>query len=108
MTKKQVVSKFMDWIDKKKTLKAEIEQFDAGKGKSKHMQFKIMEYTKSGVPWTTICIEFMKPGMTEVDGWYEVIKRKCSGTLNIDQFKEIGIGQCGSIEEFVFKLEIAS
>jgi hypothetical protein len=55
----------------------------------------------------TVCLEIFPKGTAPVDGWYEVIKRKCSGKLNIDQFSEIGIGDCGSIEEFMFKLEVS-
>ena len=107
MTKKQVVSKFLSWADRQKLLKLKSEQLDMGHGKCECMEFSITQYTEAGTPWTTVCLEIFPKGTAPADGWYEVIKRKCSGKLNIDQFSEIGIGDCGSIEEFMFKLEIS-
>ena len=106
MTKKQVVSKFMHWIGKNPRLKAEIENLGSGSKTRGNKVFRIIEYTQAGTPWTTVCFEVLPPKISETDGWYEIIKRKCAGTLAVDQFSEIGVGACGSVEEFMLKLEI--
>lgn len=107
MTKKQIVSKFLRWVGKNSQLKAEVENLDAGSKTCESKVFRIVEYTQMGTPWTTVCFEVLPPKTSETDGWYEVIKRKCAGTLTVDQFSEIGVGSCGSIEEFILKLEIS-
>ena len=107
MTKKQVVSKLMCWIEKNPRLKAEIESIGTDSKTHAGKVFRIIEYTQAGTPWTTVCFEVLQPKTSETDGWYEVIKRKCTGKLTVDQFSEIGIGTCGSIEEFILKLEIS-
>lgn len=107
MTKKQVVSKFMHWIGKNPRLKAEIESLGVGSKMRGNKVFRIIEYTQAGMPWTTVCFEILPPKISKTDGWYEVIKRKCTGKLTVDQFSEIGIGTCSSIEEFMLKLEIS-
>lgn len=107
MTKKQVVSKFMHWIGKNPLLKAEIESLGAGSKTRGNKVFRIIEYTQAGTPWTTVCFEVLPPKISKTDGWYEVIKRKCARTLAVDQFSEIGVGACSSIEEFILKLEIS-
>ena len=107
MNKKQVVSKFMRWIGKNPRLKAEVESLGAGSKTRGNKVFRIIEYTRAGTPWTTVCFEVLQPKISKTDGWYEVIRRKCAGTLAVDQFSEIGVGACGSVEEFMLKLEIS-
>ena len=107
MTKKQVVSKLICWIGKNPRLKAEIEIIGAGSKTHAGKVFRIIEYTQAGTPWTTACFEVLPLKTSETDGWYEVIKRKCTGKLTVDQFSEIGIGTCSSVEEFMLKLEIS-
>jgi len=107
MTKKQIVSKFLRWVGKNPRLRAEVENLDAGSKTCESKVFRIVEYTQMGTPWTTACFEVLPPKTSETDGWYEVIKRKCAGTLTVDQFSEIGVGACGSVEEFMLKLEIS-
>ena len=87
-------------------LKAEIENLDSGSKTRGNKVFRIIEYTQAGTSWTTVCFEVLRPKISETDGWYEVIKRKCAGTLAVDQFSEIGVRACGSVEEFMLKLEI--
>lgn len=106
MTKKQVVSKFLAWAENRPGLKAEVEELGSRSGKCENRVFRLVEYTPSGAPWTTACFEVFPPGTKDVDGWYEVIRRKCAGKLTVDQFSEIGIGKCGSVEEFVLRLEV--
>jgi len=105
MTKKQIVSKFLDWATKK-NLTPEIGYLDRNGKNSGYKIFRLMEYL-DGMPWTTVCFEIFPPGTTEMTGWYSIIKRKCADTLTIDQFSEVGIGKSASIEEFMLKLEIA-
>ena len=107
MTKKQVVSKFLDWVEKRPGLKAETEKLVAGGTERENKVFKLVEYTPTGAPWTTACFEVFPPNTKDVDGWYDIIRRKCAEKLNVDQFSEIGIGKCSSIEEFMLKLEIS-
>jgi len=107
MTKKQVVSKFLRWIKKNAALRTEIENVGAGPASRRSKVFRLVEYTPSGTPWTTVCFEVLPPKTKDIDGWYEVIKRKCGGKLAVDQFSEIGIGECSSVEEFMLKLEIS-
>ena len=107
MTKKQIVSKFLEWTRKKPGLKAEVEKLETRSGRCENKVFRLVEYTRSGAPWTTACVEVFPPKTTETDGWYEVIRRKCAGKLTVDQFSEIGVGACGSVEEFMLKLEIS-
>ena len=106
MTKKHITSKFLDWVRKNPNLKAEIETVGGAKTRGSRI-FKLVEYTPSGAPWTTVCFEIFPPETKDADGWYEIIKRKCAGKLRVDQFSEIGIGKCGSVEEFMLKLEIS-
>ena len=96
----------MCWIEKNPRLKAEIESIGTDSKTHAGKVFRIIEYTQAGTPWTTVCFEVLQPKTSETDGWYEVIKRKCAGTLAVDQFSEIGVGACGSVEEFMLKLEI--
>lgn len=107
MTKKQIVSKFLRWVGKNPRLKAEVESLGAGSKTRGNKVFRIIEYTRAGTPWTTVCFEVLQPKISETDGWYEVIRRKCAGTLAVDQFSEIGVGACGSVEELMLKLEIS-
>lgn len=107
MTKKQqTVSRFLEWVKKNPNLKAETEIIGVSKLRRNKI-FKLVEYTASGAPWTTVCFEVLQPKTSETDGWYEVIRRKCAGKLTVDQFSEVGVGACGSVEEFMLKLEIS-
>lgn len=105
MTKKQIVSKFLDWVGKRPNLKAGISRLETNGKPSRYLVFSLTEYN-GDLPWTSVCYEVMPPKTGETAGWYEVIKRKCSGELALDQFSQIGIGECSSIEEFLLKLEI--
>lgn len=106
MTKKEVVSVFSKWIESTPTLSASVERRSVGKGEA-YSVFKVMESTESGTPWTTVCMDILPGHPALDDGWYDIIKRKCAGELAIDQFSEVGVGECSSPEEFTLKLEIA-
>ena len=104
MTKKQVVSKFLEWAESRPGLKPEVEDFDAD-GRVYRI-FRLKQYS-NGVPWTTVCFEIQPAGTSDEDGWYEVVKRKCENRLTVDQFQNVGIGPCCSVEELILKMELA-
>ena len=105
MTKKHAVDALMSWLGSRPDLKAAVDDVKVDPGGGMRV-FHIVKLSPHGYNAATVCFEALPLLTTAVDGWYEVMKRKCAGKLAVDQFSEAGIGPCDSVEELVFRLEV--